>query len=185
MTVVVLAVFAQACASAGNTAKPRPFPRSSLPASPAAPTPPTANFDVTAVVTTALGFRGTPYRNGGASPVGFDCSGFTQYVFAQHGVRIPREVRDQFTRGLPITEGYAPGDLIFFTTTSAQVSHVGLLIGDDQFVHAPSSRGVVRIERFTAPYWAQRLVGVRRLGAGDLAEPSGAGVTEVPQRPAR
>lgn len=118
---------------------------------------------LTDVVATALTLRGVPYRNGGSTPAGFDCSGFTQYVFAQHGVRMPREVRDQFIQGAAAGKPYAAGDLIFFSTTSREPSHVGIVISAEEFVHAPSSRGVVRIERFTAPYWAQRLIGVRRV----------------------
>jgi cell wall-associated NlpC family hydrolase len=117
-----------------------------------------------AVVGTALGLRGTPYRNGGADPGGFDCSGFTQYVFAQHGVSLPREVRDQFQAGTPVgRRRLTPGDLVFFTTTEPGASHVGIAIGRDEFVHAPSSAGVVRVERVTASYWSRRFVGARRV----------------------
>ena len=116
-----------------------------------------------ALVSTALAFRGIPYRYGGSDPSGFDCSGFVQYVFAQHGLALPREVRDQYRVGdeIRLTEVKA-GDLIFFETVSRGASHVGLAIGGDQFVHAPSSRGVVRVERFSASYWASRFVGARR-----------------------
>jgi cell wall-associated NlpC family hydrolase len=116
------------------------------------------------VVTTALTLKGTRYRAGGSDPSGFDCSGFVQWVFARNGVRLPREVRDQYVTGNNI--GLAevrPGDLLFFETVSRGASHVGLAIGGDQFIHAPSSRGVVRIERFTANYWAMRFVGARRV----------------------
>ena len=114
----------------------------------------------------ALGLRGAPYRNGGSDPRGFDCSGFTQYVFAQAGTVLPREVRDQFLVGILVAPGeQQPGDLIFFTTTAPGASHVGIAIGGDQFVHAPSSRGVVRVESMSLPYWSRRLVGIRRIGS--------------------
>ena len=114
----------------------------------------------------ALGLRGVPYRNGGSDPRGFDCSGFTQYVFAQAGTALPREVRDQFLVGSPVAPGeQRPGDLIFFTTTAPGASHVGIAIGGEQFVHAPSSRGVVRVESMSLPYWSRRLVGIRRIGS--------------------
>ena len=117
-----------------------------------------------AIVTTALMFTGVPYRNGGSDPSGFDCSGFTQWVFAQNGVRLPREVHDQYDAGMEIDlREVRPGDLLFFETVSPGASHVGLAIGGDQFIHAPSSRGVVRIEKFTADYWAMRFVGARRV----------------------
>jgi peptidoglycan DL-endopeptidase CwlO len=115
-------------------------------------------------LTTALGLRGVPYQNGGSDPRGFDCSGFTQYVFAQSGTALPREVRDQFLVGIPVLAGeQQPGDLIFFTTTAPGASHVGIAIGGEQFVHAPSSRGVVRVESMSLPYWSRRLVGIRRI----------------------
>ena len=122
-------------------------------------------MDGYALVGTALSLRGTPYRNGGADPQGFDCSGFTQYVFAQYGVPLPREVRDQFDRGKSVKAGdeLAAGDLLFFTTVAPGPTHVGIAIGGDQFVHAPSSTGVVRVERLSASYWSARYLGARRI----------------------
>jgi cell wall-associated NlpC family hydrolase len=118
------------------------------------------------VVRTAMELRGVPYRNGGSDLSGFDCSGFTQYVFAQAGRPLPRETREQFTVGIPVSPGeQQPGDLIFFTTTAPGASHVGIALGGDGFVHAPSSRGVVRVESLTLPYWSTRLIGIRRLAA--------------------
>ena len=108
--------------------------------------------------------RGIPYRNGGSDPSGFDCSGFVQWVFAQNGIELPREVREQYDAGSRIElREVMPGDLLFFETVSRGASHVGVAIGGDQFVHAPSSEGVVRVERFTATYWARRFVGARRI----------------------
>lgn len=125
------------------------------------PTPPAV---VSTLVQTALDLRGTPYRNGGSDPRGFDCSGFTQWVFARTGVRLPRETREQYVLGDVVEPGtQQPGDLVFFRTTSKEVSHVGIVLGDDRFVHAPSSRGVVRVESMNLPYWRQRLMGIRRL----------------------
>lgn len=125
-----------------------------------APTPLVANR----VVRAALELRGTPYRNGGSDPSGFDCSGFTQYVFNRAGTALPRETRDQFTIGADVAPGQQrPGDLIFFSTTAPGASHVGIALGGDAFVHAPSSRGVVRVEYLTLPYWSRRLVGIRRI----------------------
>jgi cell wall-associated NlpC family hydrolase len=117
-----------------------------------------------AISGTALTLRGAPYRNGGADPRGFDCSGFTQYVFAQHGVALPRAVHDQFQLGQPVkAPDLAPGDLLFFETTAKGPTHVAIAIGGDQFVHAPSSTGVVRVERLGAAYWARRYLGARRV----------------------
>jgi cell wall-associated NlpC family hydrolase len=161
-----------ACASTG--AVPRPFPvpggPSSHDAPPAAATPapaprPKALVDSYALTGTALSLRGTPYRNGGADPSGFDCSGFTQYVFGSHGIPLPREVKEQFSTGRAVRpEEIAPGDLVFFTTVAPGASHVGISLGGDEFVHAPSSTGVVRVEHVSARYWSQRFVGARRVG---------------------
>ena len=117
------------------------------------------------LIATALTLRGTPYLNGGTDPSGFDCSGFVQWVFAQHGTGLPREVRDQYRVGRKIDEDEVkPGDLVFFETVAKGASHVGIAIGNGEFVHAPSSQGVVRVEKFTASYWAKRWVGARRIG---------------------
>jgi len=134
-----------------------------------------------ALVATALSFRGTPYRNGGSDPRGFDCSGFTQWVFAQYGVALPREVEEQFKVGEKIKQGdLKQGDLVFFHTESRGASHVGIFIADDQFVHAPSSRGVVRVEYVSSSYWSRRFVGGRRVLLDREQEP---GVAAARPRP--
>jgi cell wall-associated NlpC family hydrolase len=165
---------AAGCASSG--AVPRPFPGAPVPpgaeAAPAAE-PPAAGVAILPVplLATALRFQGVPYRNGGSDPSGFDCSGFVQYVFAQHGLALPREVRDQYRAGVAVDrQAVEPGDLVFFQTVSRGASHVGIALGDGAFVHAPSSRGVVRVERYTTSYWATRWVGARRLPAVTVAE---------------
>ena len=118
---------------------------------------------------TALSLRGIPYRNGGVDPDGFDCSGFTQYVFAHHGVALPREVRDQFQVGKSVEpDRVSAGDLLFFATTSSSPSHVGIAIGGDEFVHAPSSTGVVRVEHVSSGYWSKRFIGARRIAIGNV-----------------
>jgi cell wall-associated NlpC family hydrolase len=141
--------------------EPPPDPRSDLPRTVDA----VPHGDGYAIAGTALALRGTPYRNGGADPAsGFDCSGFVQFVFAQYGLVMPRGVRDQFEQGTPVQpDALEPGDLIFFTTTGPGASHVAIAIGGDQFVHAPSSSGTVRVESLHSSYWAPRFVGARRL----------------------
>lgn len=184
---LLLALSAGACAAREGV--PRPFPGAPLPpgarettppepmtATPAPPvhaTAPGVTVPDTAVpasdglldvVAKALGYRGVPYRFGGSDPTGFDCSGFIQYVFKQVGTLLPREVVDQWRLGDTVNrDELRPGDLVFFETVARGASHVGLAIGNDQFVHAPSSNGVVRIERLATRYWAQRWVGARRL----------------------
>jgi cell wall-associated NlpC family hydrolase len=112
----------------------------------------------------ALSLRGAPYRNGGHDPSGFDCSGFVHYVFNQNGVRVPRTVTEQFRAGRDVDPpALEAGDLVFFTTVTSGASHVGISIGGDEFVHAPSGAGAVRVERLSAPYWSPRFVGVKRV----------------------
>ena len=178
VAVLVLAGLTGACASSGKV-RPQPFPSpaGSVPAQPAAPAPsavPAPNSPALpatpSLIETALSYRGTPYRNGGSDPKGFDCSGFTQWVFAQHGVAIPREVEKQFEVGKKIKQDdLKPGDLVFFHTVSRGASHVGIVVDGDQFVHAPSSKGVVRVESISSSYWSPRFVGARRLEAAELA----------------
>jgi cell wall-associated NlpC family hydrolase len=120
--------------------------------------------DAYAITGTALALRGSPYRNGGSDPAGFDCSGFTQYVFGQHGVVLPRGVSDQFKTGQSVRpDEIAAGDLLFFTTVAPGPTHVAIALGGDEFIHAPSSAGVVRVERLRALYWAQRFIAARRI----------------------
>ncbi len=163
--VLLLATLSGACAARGGV--PRPFPGATLPpgaGESAPPRPVTPVGPPVEVISTALQFQGIPYRNGGSDPSGFDCSGFVQYVFARHGTALPREVREQFHVGREIElKDVQPGDLLFLETVTRGASHVGMVVGGDQFVHAPSSRGVGRVERFTASYWAMRFVGARRV----------------------
>ena len=165
-----LAAASAGCATTGATPKPFPTPgaphsASSTPKhshpSPGATASPAVGYGVAG---TALSLRGAPYRTGGNDPAGFDCSGFVKYVFGQNGVAVPRTVSEQFRAGQRVAGPYLePGDLVFFSTGTAGASHVGIAIGGDEFVHAPSGKGEVRVERMSAPYWATRFVGARRV----------------------
>ena len=152
-----------ACASSG--AVPKPFPAPGPAASKGMPPGATAPaMGSTALVAGALELQGAPYRNGGSDPDGFDCSGFVWYVFARQGIAVPRTVASQFQAGAHVRpDALRPGDLVFFDTGVRPASHVGVVVGTDLFVHAPSSRGVVRTEHLSASYWASRYVGARRL----------------------
>jgi cell wall-associated NlpC family hydrolase len=114
------------------------------------------------VLSTALGLRGIPYRLGGSDLGGFDCSGFVQYVLARHAVPMPRTVAEQFEVG-DRPRDVEPGDLVFFQTIGSKASHVGIAVDEFSFVHAPNSRGVVRIDRLDAPYWSDKFLGARRV----------------------
>jgi cell wall-associated NlpC family hydrolase len=157
---VLASAIVAGCASGGGVPRPQPFPGANRP--PAASTDTAASADL---IATAMALRGTPYRNGGTEPSrGFDCSGFVQWVFAQHGTSLHRETRAQYDEGKKLDrDDVQAGDLVFFETVSRGPSHVGIALGAGQFVHAPSSRGVVRVESYTSGYWASRWVGARRV----------------------
>ncbi|MGA8533107.1 MAG: C40 family peptidase [Candidatus Tumulicola sp.] len=109
----------------------------------------------------ALRFLGTPYVFGGTSSSGFDCSGFVQHVFGLLGIGLPRTADAQYDAGKPATGGPRAGDLVFFDTYGG-VSHVGIYLGNGQFVHASSSHGVM-VSKLSESYWASRYVGAKRI----------------------
>jgi len=87
-----------------------------------------------------------------------------RYVFARNGVAVPRTVSELYRAGRQVPpDQVQPGDLVFFTTVAPGASHVGIAIGGDEFVHAPSERGEVRVERLSAQYWRTRFVGARHV----------------------
>lgn len=100
---------------------------------------------------------------GGTTPAGFDCSGFTQYVFAKHGISLPRVSRDQFKVGTAVSfSNLKPGDLIFFSIAKNRtVDHVGIYVGNGQFINASSSKGVT-IYTF-GTYWKSVFIGAKRV----------------------
>lgn len=118
------------------------------------------------LVLNAMGFMGIPYRWGGATPeVGFDCSGFVQYVFRQAaGLVLPRSSFEQIRQGAVIArDELQAGDLVFFNTMRATASHVGIYIGENRFIHAPSRGKTVEIGELNNSYWQARYDGARRL----------------------
>ena len=129
-------------------------------------TPPSGALGL-AIVRTAESLLGAPYRNGGTDPRGFDCSGYVGYVFAQHGWLLPRDVRRQWQTGREIDRtAIRASDLLFFSTTGPGATHVSIAIDRGRFIHAPSSRGVVRVESLSSAYWSRRFVGARRVVGG-------------------
>lgn len=192
---ITIGTLSSACATSGGV--PRPFPGATVATAPIAPDAPDApiapiapdapdasdapdapdlhvrRFDGRAIAQFAMGFRGVPYRLGGADPAGFDCSGLVQYVFAQYGMSVPRVVEQQYAVGETIRPSdIKPGDLIFFNTKKKGrgASHVAIAIGPDSFVHAPNSTGVVRVETLGSAYWGSRYIGARRITQSHSAQ---------------
>lgn len=115
------------------------------------------------IVDDALSYMGTPYRYGGSTPRGFDCSGLTMYVYKRIGVSLPRSAVSQYRSGRRIAFANSrPGDLVFFAIDGRRVSHVGLYIGEGAFIHAPSTGKGVRIDEISSPYWRARFVCIER-----------------------
>jgi cell wall-associated NlpC family hydrolase len=121
-----------------------------------APAPPPTHGGVVGI---AMHYLGTPYVWGGASPAGFDCSGFVMYVFAQVGVSLPHSSYAQYGYGSAVSRGdLQPGDLVFFDG----LGHVGIYVGGGSFIHAPHTGDVVKISTMSG-WYASTFVGGRRL----------------------
>ena len=109
-------------------------------------------------------YVGMPYVWAGRSPSGFDCSGFIYYVFDQLGYGLPRMADGQFEVGIPVSRNsLEPGDLVFFETYEPGPSHVGIYIGNDQFIHASSGAGHVTVTPLNKTYYRDRYLGARRI----------------------
>ena len=109
-------------------------------------------------------YMGVPYVWAGRSPGGFDCSGFVYYVFDQMGSGLPRMADGQFEVGIPVSRReLQPGDLVFFSTYEPGPSHVGIYLGNDQFIHASSGAGYVTVTSLSSNYYRERFIGARRI----------------------
>lgn len=117
------------------------------------------------VIKTAKGYQGVPYVWGGTFPSGFDCSGFVYYVMQKNGISIPRTTSQQYyNAGTWVSGGNLKlGDLVFFTTYKAGPSHVGIYIGNNQFIHASSGSGKIIISSMSNSYYAPRFIGAKRV----------------------
>ena len=123
-----------------------------------------ATDKASAIIATAKKYMGAPYLWGGTTPSGFDCSGFVQFVFKKHGINLNRTCATQYKHGTFVSKAsLKPGDLVFFQNTyQAGISHVGIYIGSNQFIHCSSSRGVT-ISNLTSNYYVQHYYGARRI----------------------
>ena len=115
----------------------------------------------TRIARAALDVLGTPYRYGGNSTDGFDCSGLVQYAHAMNGINVPRTTATQFAAAKNSPAGLRTGDVLFFRI-DGRVSHSGIYLGNGKFIHAPSSGKNVSITRTDNPYFRKRLAGIRR-----------------------
>ena len=118
------------------------------------------------VLVNALSLTGIQYKYGGKSPeTGFDCSGFVRYVFSQAtNLTLPPTARAIAQIGKTVKkQELQPGDLVFFNTMKSAFSHVGIYMGDNKFIHAPSTGKTVRVENMNNGYWASRFSGAQRL----------------------
>jgi len=127
------------------------------------------------VLINALSLTGVKYKYGGISPeTGFDCSGFVRYVFQQaSNLTLPHGARAISQLGQAITvDQLQPGDLVFFNTLKSAFSHVGIYIGDNRFIHAPTSGGGVHVVNMKDDYWAKRFNGARRVAQPSTQQPA-------------
>ena len=123
--------------------------------------------NIASMIETGLGYLGIRYRKGGNGPEsgGFDCSGLVKKVFGTAmGLSLPRTAAEMAKTGDKVSkQELMPGDLVFFNTLNRAFSHVGIYLGNSQFLHSPSAGGVVRVESMDISYWRKRFNGGRRL----------------------
>ncbi|MFB5662703.1 NlpC/P60 family protein [Alteribacillus sp. HJP-4] len=116
------------------------------------------------VISAGKSVMGTPYKYGGTSTSGFDCSGFTRYAFKQAGVDLPRSSSQQYGEGNSVSKSnLKKGDLVFFNTSGSGVSHNGIYIGGGDFIHSSSSKGVSIASVDDPYYWGSKYIGAKRV----------------------
>jgi cell wall-associated NlpC family hydrolase len=151
LSILMLAVVLGAC----TTTKPAPQPN-----------PARATAGANDILFRAISLVGTPYRYGGNTPQGgFDCSGLVGYVYLDvAGIALPRSAEDMSRiKSRDVSrEELASGDLVFFRD-HRRVSHVGIYVGENRFVHAPNEGGMVRLDQLDAPYWREHYSGAKRV----------------------
>ena len=116
--------------------------------------------------TTAKQFLGVKYRYGGTSTAGFDCSGYVRHVYSQIGVSLPRTSQSMYGTGTAVNKAnLKAGDLVFFNTSGRGISHVGIYIGGNKFIHSMTSKGVTITDINDKWYWGSRYVGAKRVAS--------------------
>lgn len=160
-TLALRAALASAVLLIAGCAAPPPFQREAPPPVAGAEIPDAAG---TAIARAAQSLIGSPYRYGGAGPDAFDCSGLVAYVHRQLGYSTPRTAAQQYASARPVPRAdLRPGDLVFFRLNGGAVSHVGVYMGQDRFVHAPQSGGHVREAGLDEEFFRERYAGAGRL----------------------
>ena len=133
------------------------------------PRSPAPSAAVSRVLGTADEYIGVRYKWGGTTPDGFDCSGFTRYVFARHGIQLPRTSREQARAGQPVRvdpDALLPGDILLFAEPGEAISHVAIYVGNGEIIHASSSYGAVNyldLSTSRGAWFVQNMVAARRL----------------------
>ena len=125
--------------------------------------PPRATTAHTEAARIAASMEGKPYRYGGHTPTGFDCAGLVYYSYQRVGMKVPRTTHAQRDKSLRVPlDQLTRGDLVFFTQEGKFSSHVGIYLGDNRFIHAPSTGKRLRIDDFRSNYWQKHFVDARR-----------------------
>ena len=156
LTLLVFLTFSLGCSTSSPTRKSHPFTHLNHPQE---------HSPQKRVTERAVSFLGTPYRYGGTTPKGFDCSGFIQYVYKiSINIGLPRLAREQARTGKSVSaKELRPADIVHFKIKGQRSPHVGIYLGKGNFIHAPSSGGRVNIQNIHSKYWRKLYRGARRI----------------------
>ena len=146
----------------GNVTPPQQ-PEQEEPSAPSVPDVPASEL-AASIIAMGKKYIGVPYKWAGTTPKGFDCSGFVMYVFGAHGITLPHNSRSMYSHGTSVAKkDLKPGDLVFFYGSNKSViNHVGIYIGNGQFIHASSSKGIT-ITGLESSYYVNHYYGAKRI----------------------